>query len=106
MSSLIFVIFEKVIKGCFYCRVKRIYARLSGMEKPLSDEAAKGIAQAIKHLLAGDKDEKTPLELLDERIAQLNCDIRAAAENRRLQKQLLLQLKTAMKKREELLKKS
>ena len=76
------------------------------MEKPLSDEAAKGIAQAIKLLLAGDKDEKTPLELLDERIVQLNRDIKAAAENRRLQKQLLLQLKTAMKKREELLKDS
>ena len=72
------------------------------MEKPLSDEAAKGIAQAIKYLLASDKEEKSPLELLDERIAQLNRDIKEAEGNRRLQKQLLLQLKTAMKKRNEL----
>lgn len=47
-------------------------------------------------------EEKTPQELLDERIAQLNSDIKAAEGNRRLQKQLLLQLKTAMKKRDEL----
>ena len=74
------------------------------MEKPLDDETARGIALAIKQMLAGQIREKTPLELLDERIAQLNRDIKNAEGNRRLQKQLLLQLKTAMKKREELLK--
>lgn len=76
------------------------------MEKGLDEAAAKGIAEAIKWMLAQEKnrepEEKTPQELLDERIAQLNSDIKAAEGNRRLQKQLLLQLKTAMKKRGEL----
>lgn len=76
------------------------------MEKPLDDETAKAIALAIKQMLASETKEKSPLELLDERITQLNRDIKAAGENRRLQKQLLLQLKTAMRKRDELLKKS
>lgn len=75
------------------------------MEKPLDEASAKAIALAIKQLLAGEEKEKSPLELLEERIAQLNRDIKKAEGNRRLQKQLLLQLKTAMTKRDGLLKK-
>jgi hypothetical protein len=70
------------------------------MEKPLDEEAAKAIALAIKQMLAGEEKEKSPLELLEERIARLNEDIKKAEGNRHLQKQLLLQLKTAMKKRD------
>ncbi len=73
------------------------------MEKPLDDETAKAIALAIKQMLASEK-EKSPRELLEERIARLNVEIKEAEGNRRLQKQLLLQLRTAMKKRDELLK--
>jgi TolA-binding protein len=75
------------------------------MENPLDEASAKAIALAIKQLLAGEEKEKSPLELLEERIAQLNRDIKKAEGNRRLQKQLLLQLKTAMTKRDGLLKK-
>lgn len=76
------------------------------MKKGLDEAAAKAIARTIRLMLTMEKDkepeEKTPRELLDERIAQLNRDIKAAEGNRRLQKQLLLQLKTAMRKRQEL----
>ena len=74
------------------------------MERDINEETAKGIAAVIRQLLGTQTEEKSPLELVEERIIQLNRDIKQAEGNRRLQKQLLLQLKTAMKKRDELLK--
>ena len=75
------------------------------MEKGLDETAAKEFARLITTLMAAEKPEKTPLELVEERIVQLNRDIKQAEGNRHLQKQLLLQLKTAMRKRDELLRK-
>ena len=74
------------------------------MDRLLDETGAKAFARMIKQLMASEKPEKTPLELVEERIIQLNRDIKQAEGNRHLQKQLLLQLKTAMKKRDELRK--
>lgn len=76
------------------------------MEKKINDKTAQAIAAAIKGLLAREKaapPEKTTLELLDERIRALNAQVATLDENPLLKRQVLLQLRTAMKKRSELL---
>lgn len=71
----------------------------------ISDSAAKAMAEAIKQLLKADRErprEKSSLELLDERIRALNEQIAGLDNNPLLKKQVLMQLRTAMRKRQEL----
>jgi len=71
----------------------------------ISEEAAKMMAAAIKQMIKSEKEhpkEKSTLEQLDERIKALNRAVAECDENPLLKRQILLQLRTAMKKRNEL----
>lgn len=75
------------------------------MKKKMDEKSARMFAEVISKLLKAEREkpkEPTSLELLEKRIKALNAEYQRNEGNHLLQKQILLQLKTAMKKRDEL----